>query len=64
MQLWPLCMSLLVHVAPGVEAAAVVAVFTVIVVVPVVVVDGPPRFGHDARAFSAVPDQKAGEWEP
>ena len=44
-------MSLLVHVAPGVEAAAIAAFLTVIVVVPVVVIDGPPRFGRDARAF-------------
>ena len=42
-----------VHVAPRVEAAAVVAVLTFIVVVCVVVViDGPPRFGRDACAFS------------
>ena len=41
-----------VHVAPWVEAAAVVAVLAVTVVVPVVVIiDGPPRFGRDARAF-------------
>ena len=41
-----------VHVAPRVEAAAVVAVLTVFVVVPVVVVNaGPPRFWRDARAF-------------
>ena len=40
-----------VHVAPWVDAAAVVAVLSVIVVVPVLVFDGPPRFGRDARAF-------------
>ena len=33
-----------VHVARGVEAAAVCAVLTVFVVVPVVVIYGPPRF--------------------
>ena len=32
-------------------AAAVVAVPIVIVVVPVVGIDGPPRFWRDARAF-------------
>ena len=40
-----------VHVAPTVEAAAVVAVFLVIVGVLLDVIDGPPRFGRDARAF-------------
>ena len=45
-----------VHVAPKVEAAAVVAAHTAIVDVPVVVVvvvviDGPPRFWRGARAF-------------
>ena len=41
-----------VHVAPRVETAAVGAVLTVIVVVPlVVVIDGPPRFWRDARAL-------------
>ena len=43
-----------VHFAPWVEAAVVVAVLTVIVHVPVVVVafDGPPRFWRDACPFS------------
>ena len=38
-----------VHVVPRVEAAAVVAVLTVVVIVAVL--DGPPRFWRDARAF-------------
>ena len=43
---------MVVHVAPRGEAAAFVAVFSVIVIVPVVVVIGrPPRFWRDARAF-------------
>ena len=41
-----------IHVAPWVEPAAVHGVLTVVVVVPsVVAIDGPPRFGRDARAF-------------
>ena len=40
-----------VHVALRVEAAAVYAVLTVIVLAFVVVIHGPPRFGRDARAF-------------
>ena len=45
----------IVHVAPRVEAAAVVAVLAGIAVVPVVVVvvvvDGPLRFWRDVRAY-------------
>ena len=52
-----------VHVAPRVEAAAVVAVLAVIVVVHIAVVDEPPRFWRDARAFCSW-DQKAGSADP
>ena len=53
-----------VHVAPSVEAAAVFAVLTAIVVVPVVIVtDGPTRFGRDARAFCCL-GQKAEIGDP
>ena len=52
-----------VHVAPGVEAASVVTVITVIFVVPVVVIDGPPWFWRDARAFCCC-GPKAGTADP